>query len=437
MPVSFSEDPTLPEPATAPVYENRRAAQPPSNKPGHAHGNLVEVAPRARAHVYVVAWLLGALLVMLIIIDVFAAKFIGGVMGMKKLADSGAFDPPPVAVTTSVVHATKWLPSMHAVGSLEAVQGVTVSADLPGIVKELNFESGKAVKKGDILVRLVTDQEQAQLEANQAQRDLAVYQLKRQRDLREKNTNSQSEFDNAEANQRQMEAMVSNARAAVDRKTIRAPFDGLLGIRKASLGQYLNSGDPVVTLQSMDPIYVNFSLPQQNLKDFNVGSAVEVHTDATGDATFKGKVTAVNSLVDESTRNVQAQATLANPDGKLRPGMFATVDVQLPTENNILPVPGSSIYYAPYGNSVFVITKDLQVDDVKKPGQKKTLPLAVVQRFVKTGETKGDLVAVLSGLKEGEEVVTSGVFKLQNKGAVQINNSVKPGAEENPNPEES
>lgn len=425
------------EPPAAPTHDGRSATLPPPSTPGHAHGGFVEITPRARPRVYVLAWLFGAILAMIALIIGFGVVKGLQIMKMQKLAASGAFDPPPVAVTTSVVHPTQWLPSLHSVGSLEAVQGVTVSADLPGIVREINFESGKAVKKGDILVRLVTDQEQAQLEAAQAQRDLSVYTLKRQRDLREKNTNSQSDFDNAEANQRQMEAMVANARAAVDRKTIRAPFDGILGIRKASLGQYLNSGDPVVTLQSMDPIYVNFSLPQQNLKDFSVGSAVDVHTDATGDVIFKGKVTAINSLVDEATRNVQAQATLANPDGKLRPGMFATVEVLQAKESEILPVPGSAIYYAPYGNSVFVVVKDLEIDDTKNPGKKKKVPLAVRQQFVKTGETKGDLVAVLSGLKEGEEIVTSGVFKLQNKLPIQINNSVKPGAEENPNPEES
>ena len=379
------------------------------------------------------------MLAVAIVIGVIAAIKVRQVQGMIALAKSGAFDPPPVAVTTSIVRAARWQPTLHAIGSLEAVQGVTVSADLPGIVKEIRFESGAAVRQGDILVRLVIDQEQAQLDAAQAQRDIAVLNLNRQRDLRTKNANSQSDFDNAEANERQMEAMVANARAAIERKTIRASFDGLLGIRRVSVGQYLNSGDPVVALQSMNPIYVNFTLPQQNLRDFGVGAEVEVRTDATGDTVFKGKVTAINSLVDSATRNFQAQATLTNDGGKLRPGMFANVDVLLGGEKDVLPVPGSAIAYAPYGNSVFVIAHNLKIPaDPNDPTSKeKTLPLAVRQQFVKLGQTRGDLVAVTSGLKEGDEIVTSGTFKLQNNGAVQINNSVKPEAEANPKPEES
>ena len=315
----------------------------------------------------------------------------------KKLADSGAFLPPPSAVTTYVVHEAHWQPTLHAIGSLEAVQGVTVAADLPGIVKDILFESGKPVRKGDLLVRLVTDQEQATLESAEANRDLAVYSLKRQKDLREKNTNSQSDLDTADANERQAEAAVSNAKAAIERKTIRAGFDGLLGIRKVNVGQYLNSGDPIVALQSMNPIYVNFTLPQQNLKDFSVGSEVRVHTDATGDQEFAGKVTAINSMVDESTRNFQAQATIANPDGKLRPGMFANVDVLEAGNGDVLPVPSSAINYAPYGNSVFVLVHDMKPDkdDPLHPDGKPYL--GVEQHFVTTGQTRGDLVAVLKG----------------------------------------
>ena len=356
---------------------------------------------------------------------------------MIQLAASGAFIPPPVAVTTYVVRPAQWKPSLRAIGSLQAVQGVTVAADLPGIVKEILFESGKSVRKGDLLVRLVTDQEQAQLESAEANRDLMVYSLRRQKDLRAKNTNSQSDLDTADANERQAEASVANARASIERKTIRAGFDGVLGIRKANVGQYLNSGDPIVALQSMDPIYVNFTLPQQNLKDFDVDSDVQIHTDATGDQVFTGKITAINSLVDETTRNFQAQATIANHDGKLRPGMFANVDVLQAGNGNVLPVPSSAINYAPYGNSVFVLVKDMQPDKGDPLHPKGTPYLGVEQHFVTTGQTKGDLVAVLKGLKDGDEIVSSGVFKVQNKGAVQVNNTVKPEAEGNPHPEES
>ena len=396
---------------------------------------------RLRTHTWG-AWFKRIVLV-LIVVAMFIAV-VGGtkvhqIMGFIALAQSGAFDPPPSAVTTTVVHGAQWQPTLRAIGSLEAVQGVTVSADLPGIVKEIRFESGATVRQGDILVRLVTDQEQAQLEASQATRDLMSVSLKRAKDLREKNANSQSDYDTAEANQRQAEANVANARAAIDRKTIRAPFSGLLGIRRASLGQYLNSGDPIVPLQSMDPIYVNFSLPQQNMRDFAVGSSVEVRTDATGDEVFAGKITAINALVDSATRNFQAQATLTNKDNKLRAGMFANVEVILGGNSNVLPVPGSAINYAPYGNSVFVLVKDLKVPkDPADPNSKdKVLPLAVRQQFVKLGQAKGDLVAVVSGLKEGDEIVSSGVFKVQNGKPVKRANDVKPEADENPKPEES
>ena len=420
-------------PVTKSSYETHPSASNP------AHGGMITATPRRRGFLANLGWFGVLAIAAVVVVGGLGFLKYSQIAKMQALAASGAFLPPPVAVTTVTVHTLQWQPTLHAIGSIEAVQGTNISADLPGVVKEIDFQSGQTVKKGDILVRLVTDQEQAQLEANQAQRDLAVYTLRRQKDLRDKNTNSQSDFDNAEAGERQTEAMVDNARAAIDRKTIRAPFAGVLGIRKVNLGQYLDSGNQVVTLQSMDPIYVNFTLPQQNLRDFAVGSTVDVTTDATGDQLFTGKVTAVESLVDNATRNFQAQATLANPDGKLRPGMFAAVDVLVGGNGNVLPVPGSAINYAPYGNSVFVITHNVSqpADPTKPDGPKKTVPLAVEQRFVTTGQTKGDLVAVLKGLKEGDEIVSSGVFKLQNNSPVQINNSVKPEADADPHPDES
>ena len=345
------------------------------------------------------------------------------------IALSPSFAPPPPAVTTAVVHSVSWQPTVRAIGSLEAVQGVTVAADLPGVVKEILFESGKPAKAGDILVRLVTDEEQAELDSAQAQRDLKVLSLQRERDLIKSHTDSQANLDAADAEYRQAQANVDQVKASIDRKTIRASFNGLLGIRLVNVGQYLKSGDQVVPLQSTDPIYADFTLPQQSLNMFGVGSAVEVRTDATGETVFPGKITAINSLVDAATRNFQAQATVANPDGKLRPGMFANVDVILPTQTGVLPVPSSAIAYAPYGDSVFVVTQVKGADGKMAP--------AVQQHFVTLGQTRGDLVAVLKGIKEGDTVVTSGVFKLQNNMAVQINNSVQPEADEAPHPDES
>jgi membrane fusion protein (multidrug efflux system) len=349
------------------------------------------------------------------------------VLAMIALAPT--FAPPPPAVTTAVVEAVSWQPTVQAIGSLEAVQGVTVSADLPGVVKEILFESGKPAKAGDILVRLVTDEEQAELESSQAQRDLKVLSLQRERDLIKSHTDSQANLDTADAEYRQAQASVEQMKASIDRKTIRAPFNGVLGIRMVNVGQYLKSGDQVVPLQSTDPIYADFTLPQQSLRMFGTGSAVEVRTDATGNTVFPGKITAINSLVDASTRNFQAQATVANPDGKLRPGMFANVDVILPAQTGVLPVPSSAINYAPYGDSVFVVTQEKGANGQMGP--------VVEQHFVTLGQTRGDLVAVLNGIKAGDTVVTSGVFKLQNHMAVQINNSVQPEADEAPHPDES
>ena len=275
-----------------------------------------------------------------------------------------------------------------------------------------------------------------------ANRDLMVYTLRRNQDLRAKNTNSQSDLDTAEANERQAEATVANTKAALERKTIRAPFSGVLGIRKVSLGQYLHEGDPVVPLQALDPIYVDFTLPQQNMRDFQVGSEVRMRSARTPPAhrNSRARSTPSTPLVDAATRNFQVQATISNAEGKLRPGMFANVDVVLTGQSTaVLPVVSSAIQYAPYGNSVFVVVKDMRLPkDATVPNAPTDKPyLGVRQQFVHTGQTKGDFVAITSGLKEGDEVVTGGVFKLQNGSAVQINNSVKPEAETRPNPEES
>ena len=407
----------------------------------HAHTTRrAAFAPTAKGTLSILGLLAIVLLSLHLVVDFLGFLKFRQVQGMMAQAKSGAFTPPPVAITTSVLHPTQWQPLLPAIGSLEAVQGTTVSADQAGIVKEILFESGQTVKAGDILVRLVIDQEQAMVDSALANRDLMVYTLRRAKDLRAKNTNSQSDLDTAEANERQAEATVANTKAAVERKTIRAPFDGVLGIRKVSLGQYLHEGDPVVPLQALDPIYVDFTLPQQNMRDFHVGSEVRMRTDATGPEEFPGKITAVNPLVDSATRNFQAQATISNREGKLRPGMFANVDVLLTGQDaTVLPVVSSAIQYAPYGNSVFVVVRDMRVPkDTTVANAPTDKPyLGVEQRFVKTGQTKGDFVAITSGLKEGDEVVTSGVFKLQNGSAVQINNSVKPEAETRPNPEES
>jgi membrane fusion protein (multidrug efflux system) len=377
---------------------------------------------------YIVAILLMLVVVVAIYFGLGYYK-VGQIMGFVQLAKSGAFAPPPTAVTTTVAEKTQWQPTLETIGTVVAINGVTISTDLAGIVFKLAFDSGCQVKAGDLLVQLNTDQEQAQLAQAEAQRDWTQITLTRNQGLLEKRTVSQSDFDSATAQFHQAQATVDQYKAVIARKTLRAPFAGIVGIRQVNLGQYLNTGDPVVTLQSFDPIYVNFSLPQQNLSQITVGQAVEITVDAYGDKLFKGRLTAINSLVDQNSRNVQIQATLPNSDTQLRPGMYAKVKVVLPETQEVVAIPTSSIHYAPYGDSVFIVS-DLKSQDGKTYK-------GVTEQFVKLGQSKGDLTAIVSGLKVGDEVVTSGVFRLRSGGAIIVNNKTTPGNETSPKPTDS
>src|ERR1700751_306675 len=270
---------------------------------------------------YIVTILLMIVVVVAIYFGLGYAKFTQ-IMGFAALAKSGAFAPPATAVTTKVAEKSQWQPTLETIGTVVAINGVTISTDLAGIVSKIAFDSGSQVKAGDLLVQLNTDQEQAQLAQAEAQRDWRQITLTRNQDLLAKRTVSQSDFDSATAQFHQAQATVDQYKAVIARKTLRAPFAGIVGIRQVNLGQYLNTGDSVVTLQSFDPIYVNFSLPQQNLSKLACGQNVEVRLDAYGNRVFTGKITAINSLVDQATRNVQVQATLPNSEKRLRPGMF-------------------------------------------------------------------------------------------------------------------
>ena len=345
------------------------------------------------------------------------------------IAQAASYQPPPEAVTTLVALEEDWEESLSAIGSVVPVQGVTVSADLPGVVDKISFDSGESVPSGEVLVLLDTRQERAQLAAAEARRELARLSLERIRGLRAKGVTSQAEHDAAIANHDQEEASVSEIRAAIERKTIRAPFSGILGIRMVNLGQYLQSGEPVVSLQSHDPIRVNFSVPQQELSRVSVGGGVRVSSEGASGAELSGTITAVDSIVNEATRNVQIQATLRNRERKLRPGMFVEVEVALESSTTVVTLPASAIRYAPYGDSVFI------VEDVKGPNG--GVYRGVRQEFVKLGAARGDQVAVLSGIEPGEEVVTSGVFKLRNGAAVLVSNEILPGNDPAPQPEES
>ena len=340
-------------------------------------------------------------------------------------AQYAKFAPPPTAVTTTVAVRERWQPVLGAVGSLRAVNGVTVSTDLAGIISQISFQSGTTVKKGDLLVKLDSRQEEAQLRSAEAHLDLAKRNLERQRSLVADGAVSRSDYDTAESEFRQATAAVDDARALIDRKTIVAPFDGVAGIRQVDLGQYLNVGAPIVALQSLDPIYVEFALPQQDLEQIAVGKALRITAAGLSAEKFDGEITAIDSRLDDATRNFTVQGTIRNPQGRLCPGMFVNVEVLLPEQSAIF-IPASSISYAPYGDSVFVV-KDQHGPDGSAGRE-------VRQQFVKLGSARGDQVTVVSGVKEGDEVVSSGAFKLRGGAAVQVNNQVQPDNKANPNP---
>jgi len=345
------------------------------------------------------------------------------------IAHSSSFRPPPEAVTTVIAATDLWEHTVDAIGTVTAVNGVTVSADLPGLVEAIAFESGRAVSAGDVLVRLDIRQEQAQLAAAQARLELTRLNLARARDLREDGVIPQSDFDGAKAAFDQAEASVGEITATIERKIIHAPFSGVLGIRQVQLGQYLTGGSPVVPLQALDPIHVDFGVPQQEIMRVKVGGAVRVTLEGPPEITLVGTISAIDSVVDMATRNLHVQATLLNPGHRLRPGMFVRVKVLLPDPTPVVALPGSAILYAPYGDSVFI------VENVKGPDGAGYL--GVRQQVVKLGASRGDQIAVLAGVEAGQQVVTSGVFKLRNGGAVLVNNEIQPGNDPAPKPEDN
>jgi membrane fusion protein (multidrug efflux system) len=349
--------------------------------------------------------------------------------GFKAAMGRGGYQPPPEAVTTVIAKQEEWQGTLSAIGTVAPVNGVVVSADLPGVVEKIGFSSGDRVAAGQLLMQLDTRQEQAQLAAAQAKLELTRMNLDRIRGLREQGINSQTEFDTAVAEQKQADGVVGEIRATIDRKTIRAPFSGVLGIRQINLGQYLKSGDPIVQLQSHDPIYVNFDVPQQELARLRAGGTVRVTAEGPPTIELAGKITAIDSVVDESTRNVRVQATFENRQGQLRPGMFVTARALLDAKDPVIALPTSAISYAPYGDSVFI------VEDVKGPNGQTYR--GVRQQVVKVGSARGDQIAVLSGLSPGAEVVTSGVFKLRDRAAVMVNNSTQPSNNPAPKPEDN
>jgi len=355
---------------------------------------------------------------------------IKGLQITKMMAAAKATTPPPQTVSSAEVREENWAPVLSAIGSVSAVQGAIIAAELGGVVSDIKFENGGVAKKGNVIMKLDASQEEALLRSAEAEAELARTDLERTQGLASQKVVSKAELDTAESKFRRLTAIADQMRSNIRKKTLVAPFDGQLGIRQVNVGQMINPGQQVVALTSLDPVYVDFALPQQYLGKLSSGLEVRVTTDALPGRVFPGKLTAVNSMVDTATRNVSVQATLESRDHLLRPGMFAKAEVVLPEKSPALIIPGSAVSYAPFGDSVFVIEK-------KKDEKTGKETQAIRQQFVRIGEARGDFVSVTEGLKAGETVVSTGVFKLRNGMAVTINNDLAPKPQVNPTPVDS
>jgi membrane fusion protein (multidrug efflux system) len=358
---------------------------------------------------------------------------LGGIKSLqinRMIAIGSQSTPPPETVTTAVVRSESWEALITSVGSLEAVQGVMLTAELPGKVTRIAFEPGTKVKAGALLLQQDISSEEAQLRAAEATVRLAKLELERSSKLLGKKAVAQAKYDSDEALYKQAVAQIDGIRATIRKKTIRAPFAGSLGIRMVNLGQIINEGDPIVSLQKIDPIFVNFSLPQQQLAQVKPGLKVRLTTDAMPGQAIEGEITAISPEVDAATRNIRVQATVANRQEHLRPGMFVNVSVVLPAREAVLAIPTTAVLYAPYGDTVFVVAAS--------KSEKGAEPVNVVrQKIVQLGEKRGDFVASLSGLDKGETVVSTGVFKLRNGQAVVVDNTLAPEFKLAPEPEDS
>jgi membrane fusion protein (multidrug efflux system) len=359
---------------------------------------------------------------------------IGVVAGIKALqfdamATAGANQVmPPEPVTVIKVHQDEWRPRISAVGSIMPVQGTVVSAESEGVVRKIHFQPGAVVNEGDVLVDLDSDIERAQLRSAQANAELASLSFARAKELISNRTISREAYDQAHANVKQAEAEVDNINAVIAKKQVRAPFAGRLGIRRISVGQYLQKGSPIVALHSLDPVYADFSLPQQRLADLNAGLRVTVTSDAYPLSQFQGTVTAIDPDIDPSTRNVRVQAILSNADGKLRPGMFVAVDVEMARGEPVLTIPATAVVHAPFGNSIYIVEPAPDSTDGKPP-------LVIRQQRVELGHRRGDMVVATDGVAAGDTVVSTGVFKLRPGMPVTIDNTLAPDFRLEPNPD--
>lgn len=361
----------------------------------------------------------------MLIMLVLVGAVLGGLFGFKafvggkiKEAMAGMANMPQT-VSAAKAETSDWQPRIDAVGSLRAVRGAELSLEVPGVVEDITFDSGDQVKAGQVLLALRKDDEVAKLQSLEATAQLA--QITYDRDVKQLKAQaiSQAIVDNDEANLRNAKAQVAQQKAIVDKKTLRAPFDGKLGLRQVDLGQFLSAGTVIATLQSLDPIYVDFLLPQQAVAQIAVGETVRAKIDAFPDRTFEGKITAINPKIETASRNVQVRATVANADQKLLPGMFATVELDTGAAQRLVTLPQTAVAYNPYGSLVYIV-------DDKNKGPDGKPQLVARQVFVTTGATRGDQVSILKGVAEGDMVVTSGQIKLRNGVPLIVDNRVVP-----------
>ncbi len=369
----------------------------------------------------------------MVIMLVGVAIVFGGIFGFNafKQAMIKKFMGAMASSQMQTVSATKaalseWQPTIEAVGSLRAVKGADLSLEVSGVVDAISFNSGDDVEQGVQLLKLRADDDTAKLQSLQATADLS--QITYQRDLKQFQIQavSQATLDTDVANLKNAKAQVDQQQAILDKKFLRAPFAGHLGIRAVDLGQYLGAGTVIVTLQALDPIFLDFFVPQQSVDQVRIGQSVKVRVDAFKDQTFPGEISAINPKVDASSRNVQIRATLKNADHRLLPGMYATVDITTGDPRNYITLPQTAITYNPYGDTVYVVDS--------KSGQDGKPQMTARQTFVTLGATRGDQVAVLKGVNEGETIVTAGQIKLHNGSALLIDNSIMPTADAAPLP---
>jgi len=372
------------------------------------------------------------MIIMLVAVGLVLGGLVGfnlfkGYMIQKYMSSQGQ---PPATVSTATADYQAWQPQLTAVGTLRAVRGVDVTTEVPGLVRALSFKSGDEVKAGQVLVQLNADSDVAQLRSLEAAAELAATVYARDQAQFAAEVISKAQLDTDAADLKSKRAQVAQQAALVEKKTIRAPFAGKLGISTVNPGQYLNAGMPLVTLQTIDPVFVDFYVPQQQVPQIALGQKVALATDAYKNETFEGKITAINPRVDTNTRNVQVEATVANPQRRLLPGMFANVRIQSGSEQRYLTLPQTALTFNPYGETIFVVKESDQKDKEGKP------MLVAQQVFVTTGPTRGDQVAVLKGVEPGTRIVTSGNAKLKNGTPLVINDSVQPANNPNPAPQE-